>query len=449
MAAAHWDRVRCRDRTQTHNPHDRADLEKLLPGPIWDALCTGLSAPPAVLDKADVMQPSFFTAVAALLTAERLGQWRAWATWRVVHALAPYCGTDLVEENFAFYGRTLSGTPTLRERWKRGVGLVEAGTGEALGKLYVQRHFAPVAKDRMDELVANLLDAYRASISELPWMTEPTRAAALEKLATFRPKIGHPEKFRDYAGLRIERDDLLGNVARCQAAELDHDLAKLGTPVDRDEWLMTPQTVNAYYNPTMNEIVFPAAILQPPYFDAGAEDATNYGGIGAVIGHEIGHGFDDQGSKYDGSGALRDWWTPADRAAFEELAARLVAQYAVLSPEGAAGRTVNGELTLGENIGDLGGLGIAYRAWRLALRLDEDAEPDPEQVRKFFDNWARAWRNKTRPAEVDRRLTLDPHSPAEFRANQVVRNLDEFHRAYEVVETDGLWLDPADRVRIW
>ena len=454
LAAAHWDRVRCRDRTQTHNPYGRAALDDLLPGPLWDAFCAGLSAPPGVLDRADVMQPSFFGAAAGLLTADRLARWQDWLTWRVVHALAPYCGTDLVEENFAFYGRTLSGTPTLRERWKRGVGLVEGGVGEALGKLYVERHFAPTAKARMDELVANLLAAYRGSISELTWMTDETKAAALDKLGAFRPKIGFPTRFREYPGLRIERDDLLGNVARCEAAELDRDLAKIGTPVDRDEWLMTPQTVNAYYNPAMNEIVFPAAILQPPYFEASADDATNYGGIGAVIGHEIGHGFDDQGSKYDGTGALRDWWTPADRAAFDELTGKLVDQYAALSPEGANGRPVNGRLTLGENIGDLGGLGIALRAWRLAgapnsAGLDSGGEPDPERLRRFFDNWARAWRNKTRPAEVARRLTLDPHSPPEFRANQVVRNLAEFYRAYDVTDTDELWLDPADRVRIW
>jgi len=449
LASAHWDRVRCRDRTQTHNPRDRAALDQLLPTPLWDAFCAGLSAPPGVLDKSDVMQPSFFAAVADLLTPDRLPGWQDWLSWRVVHALAPYCGTDLVDENFAFYGRTLSGTPTLRERWKRGVGLVEGGVGEALGKLYVQQHFAPAAQARMDELVANLLAAYRGSIGELTWMTEETKTAALGKLAAFRPKIGFPTRFRDYQGLQIERDDLLGNVARCEAADLDRDLAKIGTAVDRDEWLMTPQTVNAYYNPALNEIVFPAAILQPPYFDANADDATNFGGIGAVIGHEIGHGFDDQGSKYDGMGALRDWWSPADRAAFDELTGQLVDQYAVLSPEGANGRTVNGRLTLGENIGDLGGLGIAYRAWRLSVGLHSDAEPDTEHIRQFFDNWARAWRNKTRPAEVARRLTLDPHSPPEFRANQVVRNLPEFYRAYGVTDTDELWLDPADRVRIW
>ena len=446
LAGAHWDRVRCRDRSQTHNPTDRPALDAALSAELVQAWSEGLQAPAGLFDKTEVMQPSFVTALAGLLVPARLADWQAWLRWRVVHTAAPYLSDDFVNESFAFYGRVLSGTPTIRARWKRGVALVEGAVGEALGGLYVDRHFDPDAKHQMDVLVANLIEAYRRSIAELSWMTEPTRARALEKLDRFTPKIGYPARFREYEGLHIDRADLMGNVRRSEAAELDRDLAKVGRPVDRDEWFMTPQTVNAYYNPGMNEIVFPAAILQPPYFDPDADGATNYGGIGAVIGHEIGHGFDDQGSKYDGSGALTDWWTPQDREAFEKLTEALIAQYSALSPDGADGRPVNGALTVGENIGDLGGLGIAYQAWLVSL---DGREPAVQEIRELFSNWARAWRSKGRPEEVQRRLAIDPHSPPEFRANQVVRNLDEFYRAFEVTASDALWLDPAGRVRIW
>ena len=446
LAAAHWDRVRCRDRSQTHNPTDRPALDTALSAELVNAWLDGLQAPAGLFAKAEVMQPSFLAALAGLWVPERLADWQSWLRWRVVHAAAPYLSDDLVDENFAFYGRVLSGTPMIKARWKRGVALVEGAVGEALGRIYVDRHFDSGAKRRMDGLVANLIEAYRRSITELPWMTQDTRARALDKLALFTPKIGYPVRFREYDDLHIDPADLIGNVRRSEAAELDRDLAKVGQPVDRDEWFMTPQTVNAYYNPGMNEIVFPAAILQPPYFVPDADDATNYGGIGAVIGHEIGHGFDDQGSKYDGTGALTDWWTPQDREAFEKLTGALIAQYAALSPDGADGRTVNGALTVGENIGDLGGLGIAYQAWLVSLGA---REPSLDEIRELFTNWARAWRSKGRPEEVQRRLAIDPHSPPEFRANQVVRNLDEFYRAFEVTSSDGLWLDPADRVRIW
>jgi putative endopeptidase len=446
IAAQHWDRVRSRDRTQTHNPMDRARLNELLPAELWDAWLTGMQAPDGLLDNAEVMQPSFFTAMRELLVPERLDDWKVWLSAKVIRAAAPYASDAIVEQNFDFYGRTLSGIPQLKERWKRGVALVEGCVGEALGEVYVQRHFAPEAKARMDELVENLLVAYRHNISELAWMTSETKNRALEKLAAFMPKIGYPQKFRDYAGLVIARDDLIGNVRRAAAQELDRELDKVGSPVDRAEWFMTPQTVNAYYNPGMNEIVFPAAILRPPFFDPAAGDATNYGGIGAVIGHEIGHGFDDQGSKYDGTGALRDWWTAADRTAFDGLTNALIEQYSGLSPADGDGAKVNGALTVGENIGDLGGLGIAYQAWLIA-RSGES--PTVEEAQEFFTNWARCWRAKTRPEEVARRLAIDPHSPPEFRCNQVVRNLDEFYAAFDVRPSDRLWLDPADRVRIW
>ena len=450
LAAGHWDRVRSRDSTQTYNPRDRAGLDALLPAPLWDAWRSGLDAPATLLDQTVIRQPEFLSALAALLTDDRIESWRDWLTWHVIRSSAPFGPAALVELNFDFYGRTLSGTPQLRERWKRAVGFVEMSAGEALGRLYVERHFPPAAKARMDQLVANLLEAYRVNIVDLPWMSEETKARALDKLAAFTPKIGYPKRWRDYAGLVVSPDDLAGNARRAAAFELERELAKMGTPVDRDEWFMTPQTVNAYYNPGMNEIVFPAAILQPPFFDPEGDDAVNYGAIGAVIGHEIGHGFDDQGSKYDGRGALHDWWTPADREAFDELTKKLIAQYDVLEPAQTPGSPVNGALTVGENIGDLGGLGIAYQAWRISLN---GAEPEVVDgltgTQRFFLSWARVWQTKIRDAEVVRLLALDPHSPAEFRCNQVVRNLDEFHQAFEVGPGDGLWLDPADRVQIW
>ena len=450
LASAHWDRVRSRDSSLTHNPLDTAGLAALLPKDVLDAWLSGLQADPGVVEHVVVKQPPFLARLGELLTQERLPQWKDWLSWRAIRSAAALSTQALVEENFDFYGRTLSGTPELRPRWKRGVSMVESAVGEALGKIYVERTFPPAAKTRMDELVGHLLEAYRIRIAALPWMGEQTKQRAQEKLSAFNPKVAYPPKFRDYAGLVVRPDDLVGNARRSAALELDRELAKIGAPVDRDEWFMTPQTVNAYYNPGMNEIVFPAAILRPPFFDPEADDATNFGAIGAVIGHEIGHGFDDQGSKYDGNGSLTDWWTDDDRSAFEALTGKLIDQYSQLSPEGADGNKVNGALTIGENIGDLGGLGIAYQAWVLALDGAEPPVLDGETgAQRFFLNWARAWRTQTRPAEVQRRLSIDPHSPPEFRCNQVVRNLDEFYEAFGVGEGDEMWLDPAERVRIW
>ncbi|MGS0683939.1 M13 family metallopeptidase [Nakamurella sp. GG22] len=450
LAAGHWDRVRSRDSSQTYNPKSRAELGELMPAELWDAWVAGLGADPALLDQVVVRQPDYVAALAALLTADRLPDWKDWLRWQIVRSFAPFGPDDLVEKSFAFYGRTLSGVPQLRERWKRGVSFVESAAGEALGRLYVERHFPPAAKQRMDELVANLLEAYRRDITELPWMSPETKARALDKLAAFTPKIGYPDRWRDYSSLVVRADDLAGNARRAAAFELDRQLAKIGTPVDRLEWFMSPQTVNAYYNPGMNEIVFPAAILQPPFFDPEADDAVNYGGIGAVIGHEIGHGFDDQGSKYDGRGALHDWWTASDREAFDALTRKLIDQYNVLEPAQTPGHHVNGALTVGENIGDLGGLAIAFQAWRISL------DGRPAEVidgltgeQRFFLSWATVWQSKIRDAELLRLLSIDPHSPAEFRCNQVVRNLTEFHEAFGVQQGDGLWLDPDDRVRIW
>jgi putative endopeptidase len=361
-----------------------------------------------------------------------------------VRACAPYLSAEFVEANFDFYARTLSGTPQLRERWKRGVALVEGSVGEAVGRVYVDRHFPPDSKAMMEDLVGNLLAAYRQSITALDWMSEETKQRAFEKLDLFRSKIGYPDTFRDYTSLEFVPDDLLGNVAAANAFETRRQLAKVGAPVDRDEWLMLPQAVNAYYRPGMNEICFPAAILQKPFFSPEAEMAENYGGIGAVIGHEIGHGFDDQGAQYDGAGNLHDWWTPDDKAAFEQKSKTLIEQYDGFSPRNLPGEHVNGALTVGENIGDLGGLTIALVAYSIAAGGDVTLEG----AQSLFFNWAFCWRTKRRQELDQQYLTVDSHSPPEFRAN-IVRNLDEFHAVFGTRQGDGLWLEPEDRVRIW
>jgi putative endopeptidase len=378
-----------------------------------------------------------------------LEHWKSWAAVKIVRAAAAYLSSAFVEESFDFYGRTLAGTPELRARWKRGVGFVESCVGEAVGQLYVERHFPPASKAAMDELVANLLEAYRQSITALDWMTDETKQRAFKKLETFRPKIGYPDTFRDYSSIDVRPDDLWHNAKAAAAFEHDRQLAKVGSPVDRDEWFMLPQTVNAYYNPGTNEICFPAGILQPPFFDADADPAENYGGIGAVIGHEIGHGFDDQGSEYDENGNLNEWWTPADKEAFKERADKLVKQYDGFSPRALPDEKVNGSLTVGENIGDLGGLTIGHKAYLISL----GDEPMPERdgltgSQRLFLNWGYVWRTKERDELARQLLTVDPHSPPELRAN-IVRNLDEFHEAFGTEPGDGLWLDPEDRVRIW
>ncbi len=448
IAAQHWDRVACRDTQKTYNLLDAAGIQSLIPSFPFDAWATAAGIPPSALAEVIVAQPSYLEGLADLFVDDELDTWRDWLRWQMVHAAAPYLSSSFVQANFEFYGRTLSGTTELRPRWKRGVGFVEGAMGEAVGKIYVASEFPPAAKARMTELIDNLIAAYRSSITSLPWMSAATKERALEKLAQFTPKIGHPDEFKDYSALTTDPTDLVGNARRALSVAMDRELDKLGKPIDRGEWYMTPQTVNAYYNPTMNEIVFPAAILQPPFFDPDADDAVNYGAIGAVIGHEIGHGFDDQGSQYDGTGQLNNWWTDDDRAAFDELTAALIEQYNGLSPEGADGQPVNGPLTIGENIGDLGGLGIAYQAFRLSSPPSEPVDSlTPDQ--RFFLSWAQAWQAKVRPAEVVRRLTIDPHSPPEFRCNQVVRNIDAFYEAFGVTKDDTLWLDSEDRVSIW
>ncbi|UQE77150.1 peptidase M13 [Gordonia sp. PP30] len=454
LAAHHWDVVRRRDAEATYNLMTRDEFAAAAAGFDLGAWITALAgdAATAAFTEVVVGQPSFVTGAAQVLAQRPLDDVKTWLRWRLLRSAAPYLSAEFVDENFAFYGTTLSGAPENRERWKRGVGFVEDAMGFAVGELYVEKHFPPAAKARMDRLIDNLLEAYRRNISELAWMTPATREKALAKLDKFTPKIGYPATRRDYGALTVDPADLLGNVARAAAYETDRELAKIGRPVDRDEWFMTPQTVNAYYNPGMNEIVFPAAILQPPFFDAEADDAANYGGIGAVIGHEIGHGFDDQGAKYDGDGNLVDWWTDDDRTEFGKRTSALAAQYARYTPTGLDSQyTVNGEFTLGENIGDLGGLSIALVAYALA-GADAEAPPVIDGLtgpQRVFFSWAQIWRTKTRDEEAIRRLSIDPHSPPEFRCNGVVRNIDAFYDAFGVTSGDALYLPPGERVQIW
>lgn len=450
IAACHWDKVRTRDMRQMYNLMTFAELTASAPQLDWSAWLAGYGIGPELLDEVVNAQPSFFTEVARLLESEPLDTWKVWAAWHLVSSMSPYLASDFVNERFRFYGTVLTGTPVIKDRWKRGVELVERSIGEAVGKVYVDQHFSPTAKARMDELVANLIEAYRQSITELDWMTDQTRAKALDKLDKFTPKIGFPVRWRDYSALEIAPDDLIGNVMRAVSFETDRNLAKIGQPVDRDEWLMTPQTVNAYYHPLRNEIVFPAAILQLPFFDEHADPALNYGGIGAVIGHEIGHGFDDQGSTCDGDGALVNWWTDEDRTAFERRTKSLIDQYSALAPRQVPDAHVNGELTIGENIGDLGGLSIAYRAWLISTGGVEPDEIDGYTgAQRLFLNWARIWKSASRDEALRQRLAVDPHSPAEFRCNQVVRNVPEFYQAFGVAESDALWLAEEQRVKIW
>ncbi len=449
IAQGHWERAATRDVLKTYNLRTLAELEATVPSFDFTAWITALGGDRATIAETVVRQPSFFEHLEVVLGEAEIEDWKAFLTVRALRTAAAYLSGDFVETNFDFYGRTLSGTPELRARWKRGVGLVQGALGEAVGREYVSRHFPPRSKELMDGLVANLLEAYRQSISGLDWMTEETKKRAYDKLDTFVPKIGYPQKWRDYSDLEISADDLLGNVLASTAYETDRELRKIGAPVDRDEWFMLPQTVNAYYNPGTNEICFPAGILQKPFFDAEADPAENYGGIGAVIGHEIGHGFDDQGAQYDGHGNLNDWWTAEDKAAFEVKSRALISQYDGYEPRDLPGEHVNGALTVGENIGDLGGLTIALKAYRIFL----GDEPVPERdglsgVQRLFLNWAYVWRTKRRQELATTFLATDPHSPPEFRAN-IARNLEEFHEAFGVQPGDGLWLDPDDRVRIW
>ena len=446
IAQGQWDRVTNRDPQKTYNKVETAKLNTLTADFDWTAFVGGLG----LANEAHVVvaQPTYISELGKVIKAGSLDDWKLYAKWRVLAGAAPVLAKAFDDENFNFYSKTLRGTQEQQPRWKRAVQTIDGAIGEAVGKIYVEKHFPPEAKARMEKLVQNLLVAFGQGIDGLEWMGADTKKAAHEKLGKFTYKIGYPDKWRDYSALEIKADDLLGNIVRATQFEYDRNINKLGKPIDRSEWFMTPQTVNAYYNPTMNEIVFPAAILQPPFFNMAADDAVNYGGIGAVIGHEIGHGFDDQGSQYDGDGNLRNWWTEQDLAEFKARTSKLVAQYNAFEP--LPGKHVNGEFTLGENIGDLGGLTIAHKAYLLSL----NGQPAPvidglSGDHRFFMGWAQVWARKYREEELSQRLVTDPHSPSEYRSNGTVRNIPEFYSAFGVKEGDALYLKPEERVKIW
>ncbi|WP_297850882.1 M13 family metallopeptidase [uncultured Corynebacterium sp.] len=464
IAHSHWDVVASRDAVKTYNPTELSELpaiiQKLLRG-------SGLERGRVIN-----MMPSYTEDLSKMLRAETLPDWQLWATWHILISRAGVLPEEVGAANFEFYGTALSGATQQRDRWKRGIALAEGLVGEDMGKEFVDKHFSPEAKDEMLKLVDYLVAAYRERISQLSWMSPATRERALEKLSQFRPKIGYPDTWRSFDGLEFSRSgaDLVANVRAGAEFEHDYQVAKIGKPADRDEWVTTPQTVNAFYNPVVNDITFPAAILRPPFFDIDADPAENFGAIGAVIGHEIGHGFDDQGSRYDGAGNLNSWWTDDDRARFEELTSKLVKQYNGLVPSVLAGRDtkgVNGEFTLGENIGDLGGLGIAVVAYKNYLKehqLDDgpalpfeadgaSAELEGKEftgLQRLFLAWSRVWRTAIRPEMAEQYLAIDPHSPAEFRCNVIAGNISEFYEAFpDVDEHSAMWVAPEDRVVIW
>ncbi len=446
IAEAHWTNVENRDPVKTYNGVDRTQLIAMLPSLDVDRMLTAAGLP----DRKDfvVRQPSFLEKLDKIIAETDPAVWQDYYRFRIVDRFATSLDPRFDAAHFEFYDRTLSGIAEPKSRDKRGVDLCNAVVGEMLGKLYVRERFTPEAKARMGELVDNLKEAFGRRIRSSEWMSEGTKIRALEKLAKIRTKIGYPDEWRDYSSLTIVGTDLVGNLLRSSEFEYLDNLGKLGKPIDRNEWGMTPQTVNAYYSPLMNEIVFPAAILQPPFFNMAADDAVNYGGIGAVIGHEISHGFDDKGSKYDGDGNLRNWWTAEDRTEFEARAKLLVDQYASYSP--VEGVYLNGELTLGENIGDLGGLNVAYEAYRISLGESEAPMIDGMSGdQRFFYGWAQVWRRKYRDAELRRRLLVDPHSPSEYRCNGIVSNMDAFYRAFEVPADSPMYLPPEKRIVIW
>ena len=491
IAANHWDNVATRDSQKTYNPTDFATLSDELAHfdiAAWaDAWQGAYDATPAAktqpvdltaaLQHTIVHEPSFLKGFDAFWNNADLDDLKLWARVHVIIGTASLLSHDYDAANFDFYGKVLSGTTQQRDRWRRGVSLVNGVCGEDVGREYVKRHFPESSKQRMGQLVGNLIDAYRVSITNSDWLGEETKAKALEKLSKFTPMIGYTERWRDYTAFDVHAD--AGLVANMQAAALyewGFQLSKAGKPVDKGEWLMNPQTVNAYYEPSMNVIVFPAAILQPPFFNPDAEDAANYGGIGAVIGHEIGHGFDDQGAQYDGDGVLNDWWTADDKANFEKRTKALIEQYNAFVPtqldekyadEPNKAPHVNGALTIGENIGDLGGVNIALKAY--AFALDEAAGRDKDGsakaieeslsaapvmdgwtgLQRFFLSYASIWRSKNRDELAEKYLQIDPHSPAECRTNGIVRNVDLFYRAFDVTPDSAMWLDPDKRVRIW
>ncbi|MGH8175134.1 MAG: M13 family metallopeptidase [Steroidobacter sp.] len=448
LAKAHWTRVQNRDAEKTYNRYDLAALRKLMPTFDWSAFLNGAQVPQEKAEAIIVTQPSYFEALDRAIAATPVADWRSYFRYKLLATYAPDLPEKFGRLHFDFNQRAVSGIEEMKPRWKRAVDTVEGAIGELAGKVYVERHFSKDAKRRMDELVGNLRAAYSEGIDDLEWMTPATQQKAHAKLAKFTTKIGYPEKWRDWSALSVARDDLIGNEMRAAAVSFDRGVNKLGAPIDKTEWLMTPQTVNAYYYPPANEIVFPAAILQPPFFNVAADDAVNYGAIGAVIGHEISHGFDDQGRRYDGAGNLNDWWAPEDNEEFNRRTRLLGEQYNALSP--IPGLTVNGDLTMGENIADLAGLAMAYRAYQLSLKGRQAPVIDGfTGDQRFFIGWAQGWARKYREDELRKRLLTDPHSPSEYRTNAVVVNLPEFHQAFDVKPGDRMYRAPEDRVKIW
>ncbi|NNE03184.1 MAG: peptidase M13 [Arenibacter sp.] len=445
LAEKHMEKEKTRNLVALYNMFPVDTLSNIMPEFNWTAYLK--EAGMDKQEKLGVLMLDYSKALDKIITSTDLNTWKTYLKWSVIDAYASRLNEALDVQNWEFYSKELRGTKEQRPLWRRGVGSVNGTMGEVVGKVYVKKHFPPEAKERMGTLVSNLLKAYEVSIKELDWMSEETKVEALDKLSKFTPKIGYPDKWKEY-DFEIQGDDLYGNLRRSSLYEYNRELAKLGQPIDKDEWGMNPQTVNAYYNPTLNEIVFPAAILQPPFFDLNADDAVNYGAIGAVIGHEIGHGFDDTGSTFDGDGAMRNWWTDTDKEEFKKRTGALIEQYNQY--EVLPGLNINGEFTLGENIGDLGGLSIALKAYKMSLNGAEAAEMDGfTGEQRVFIGYAQAWRNKARDESIRVQINTDPHSPADYRVNGIVRNIPEFYTAFDVKEGDSLYLAPEQRVKIW
>ncbi|MBT2160863.1 M13 family metallopeptidase [Zobellia barbeyronii] len=445
IAEKHLEKEKTRDLVSLYNMFPTDTLSNIMPNFNW----TGYLEEAGIKDEKNlgVLMLDYTKALDKIITSTSIEDWKIYLKWSALNTYASRLSKAITDQNFDFYSKELRGTPEQRPLWRRGVSTVNGTLGEVVGKIYVKKHFPPEAKERMETLVSNLLKAYEQSIKELDWMSADTKKEALDKLSKFTPKIGYPDKWKSY-DIDIKREDLFGNLQRAALMEYNRELAKLGQPIDKTEWGMTPQTVNAYYNPTLNEIVFPAAILQPPFFDLNAEDAINYGSIGAVIGHEIGHGFDDKGSTFDGDGAMRNWWTENDLEEFKKRTSALVSQYD--SFEALPGLNVNGEFTLGENIGDLGGLSIALKAYKIALNGKESPVMDNYTgEQRVFIGYAQSWRNKIRDEALRVQINTDPHSPANFRVNGVVSNIPEFYTAFNVQKSDSLYLAPEKRVKIW
>ncbi|HLX72088.1 MAG TPA: M13 family metallopeptidase [Verrucomicrobiae bacterium] len=458
LAKASRSRVDLRDPDKNYNKFTTAEFLTKHPTTPWDVYFTESGFSPAAASRKNLIpltyeivgQPEFFDSINKLVQDQPLANWKVYLRWHLLHASAPYLPSAFEDENFAFFGKTLSGQEQQEPRWKRAAHVIDGSIGEALGQLYVEKYFTPEAKARMSALVENLKAVFHDRLEKVDWMSDATRQKALQKFARFTQKIGYPDKFRDYSSIQIRRDDYLGNVRRAAAFETHRELVRLGKPVDKTEWDMTPETVNAYFNPLQNEIVFPAGILQPPFFDVSMDDAVNYGAIGVVIGHEMTHGYDDEGRKFDADGNLNGWWTDSDAKEFDARAQKVVDEYDAFEP--LPGVHVNGKLTLGENIADLGGVNIAYDALQRVLAKDPSKRTKidgftPEQ--RFFISFAQIWRTNVRDAEARRLVTVDPHSPGQFRSFGPLLNFDPFYEAFGIKPGDPIWRAPELRAKIW